>query len=269
MGSTEDATRDGPIVPCFCTAAFGNVWYSFEIRETSVVYFDTAGSSFDTSLFITNSAGTPVPGQATNGFGEAGLCNDDANCNGGDWSSRLESRTVGRFGPDTYFVSVGGCGTGAFTLHAQVMEDVGSFVWTGRLAGMGLTSTELTGTNAVAGTCGGQASGEDQRWFMSCGGQRQFFSLCRSDMGTWTRRIATTNFDPAMYIRSAQSGMQVVCNDDGGSMGGTDCTGTGGDSLPWGPRIDDVETPRGVSAIFVDERTGGTGMQYTMRYIIR
>src|SRR5690606_7236305 len=123
---------------------------------------------------------------------------------------------------------------------------------------------------------GGNASGEDLRWFLTCGGQAQLFSLCASDGGSFERRQGTsTFFDPSLYVLSGQTGMQVVCNDDGGTMGGTDCVGTApepavsGDLAAYGSRLNDVLVPRGIAYVVVDERTGGDGMNYTLRYIVR
>ena len=77
--------------------------------------------------------------------------------------------------------------------------------------------------------------------------------------------------DPSMYIYSGQTGSQIICNDDGTSMGGTNCvgTGTGQDGAQYGSRLNNVSVPRGIFASFVDERTGGSGMNYTLRYTIR
>jgi len=158
----------------------------------------------------------------------------------------------------------------------HIPRTIGSFFYDTAITGSGSQATVLVGTSAQTGTCGGTASGEDVRWFMTCGGQMQFFSLCRSDTvagvtATYVRRSGTTNYDPSMYIRSAQTGGEVVCNDDGGSMGGTNCTGTGtgADTAAYGSRLNNVVVPRGINAAFVDERTGGTGMNYTVVYTVR
>ena len=274
-GTTAGATNDGPSVPCSCTSG-ANVWYRFTLGQRSVVYFDTAGSSFDTALFLTDSSGTPVPAQSAAGFGSLGLCNDDANCSGAEWTSIRQSRTAGVLAAGTYYVAVGGCGSGAFTLRGQMIpDDVGRYFYASRLQGDGTTSTHLVGESVTQGTCGGAGSGEDVRWFLTCGGQAQLFSLCSSDGGTFERREGTTSYDPTLYLRSARTGAQVACNDDGGSMGGTSCAGTAptpsqsSDSFQYGSRLNDVTAPRGINALFVDERGTAGGMSYTLRYIVR
>jgi hypothetical protein len=265
-GSTTNASFDGPTSTCGCTSG-GNVWYSFTLAASAIVYFDTAGSNWDTSLVLTNSTG----GAITN------ACNDDAFCavGAGGYMSIRESHVAAALGAGTYYLAVGGCGSGPFTLHAQqILYSIGSYFYPTPVTGSGNTSTTLVGTSASSSTCGGTASGEDVRWFMTCGEQQQFFSLCQSDArggvsATWTRRIGTTSYDPSMYIRSGQTGAEVVCNDDGGSMGGSNCQGTGGDTAQYGSRLNNVVVPRGINAVFVDERIGGSGMQYTLVYQVQ
>ncbi len=267
-GTTVGATRDGQTVACICTSG-GNVWYSFTLATAGAVYFDTAGSALDTSLFITDSTGTPVPGQAASGRPDAGLCNDDSGCTMGDWTSSFQSRTFGYFTPGTYYLSVGGCGSNTFVLHAQyVASTVGRFFYSTRLAGDTTTSDFLLSTSITTGMCGGAASGEDVRWMATCGGGAEFFSLCQSDGGTYSRTISTTNYDPTMYVRSAQTGTELVCNDDGTTAGGTNCQGTGGDASNYGSRINNVIATRGITSVFVDALSGASGMTYTLRYTV-
>ena len=265
VGSTVGAARDGATVPCGCTTG-GNVWYRFTLASTAVVYLDTAGSSYDTSLWITDAAGTPIGGQSGTGRPDAGVCNDDAGCTGLGGFGLRDSQTWAYLSAGTYYVSVSGCSTGAFALHLQqVPTSSASYFYATRLSGMATTSTVLVGTSAQTSICGGAASGEDARWFVTCGGQQQFFSLCSGDGGTFTRSNGTTSFDPSLYIRSAQSGAEVTCNDDGG----TACVGTGGDTANYGSRLTNVVVPRGLHVLYVDERVGGSGMSYTLAYTVR
>lgn len=270
-GTTQGATRDGPAVPCECTSG-GNVWYSFTLLQPEVVYLDTAGSNLNTSLFLTDARGNLLAGQA--GTPNPGLCNDNAGCTTGGFQWSAESRTAGVLGVGTYFVSVGACNPGnaypgGFTLHLQHMPvRAGSYLHTPQLAGDGTARASLSGVSAASSaTCGGTGSGEDVRWFVSCGAQPQLFSLCQGDGGTFTRRSGSTLYDPVMYLRSAQTGSDVTCNDDGPST--ANCVGTGGDTLPFGSRLASVTVPRGLNALFVDSRTGASGMAYTLRYTVR
>ncbi|MEZ4395097.1 MAG: MXAN_6577-like cysteine-rich protein [Polyangiales bacterium] len=285
-GNTTNATNDGPTVPCGCTSG-GNVWYRFTTPAAGLVYLDTAGSAYDTSLYLTNSSGTALPGQAGTGFASAGLCNDDAGCGtGGGFTSGLQSRTAGVLAAGTYYVAVGGCGAGAFTLRLQyVRSDIGRSFTNARLSGTGNTGTVTlpTGASAAAGTCGGSSSTENVSWFLTCGatGQTQLFSTCRSDPGAFfIRRLtssSTANFDPVMYVRSAQTGAQVGCNDDG-SGAGVDCRGVipiiaganigALDTLQRGSRLSGLATPRGVGLVFSDGLVQSAGMRYNMRFQI-
>ncbi len=268
-GTTVGATADGP-TDCG-GAGIPNVWYRVVLTQSEVLYADTAGSTFDTRLSLVNSLGATV----------ANTCNDDSGCTTGGFTTTTQSRFAVLLTAGTYYINVSGfntTSTGAFTLHVQHLpRTVGSYFYDLAITGSGSQATTLVGTSAnTSATCGGTASGEDARWFVTCGAQPQFFSLCRSDSiggvsATYTRRIGTTNYDPSMYLRSAQTGAEVACNDDGGSMGGTNCTGTGtgADTAAYGSRLNNVVAPRGLNAVLVDERTGGTGMGYTVVYTVR
>lgn len=286
-GTTANALRDGPTTACGCTSA-GNVWYRFTVPTPGVVYADTSGSSYDTSLFITDSAGALVPAQVANGFANPGLCNDDAGCGtGGGFTSGLQSRSAGFFAAGTYFISVSGCGTGAFQLHLQYVPNTVARVFTNnRITGTGNTGNQTLGAagSIAAGTCGGVTGSEQARWFLTCGATatRQLFSVCRSDPGAlFTRRpinTSTTTYDPVMYVRSAQTGAQVNCNDDGstGAAGMPDCRGiipiaagsTVGflDTLHRGSRLSGLSTPRGVGVVFNDTLSTSSQHIFNMRF---
>ena len=79
----------------------------------------------------------------------------------------------------------------------------------------------------------------------------------------------SSHFAPALYVRSAQSGSEIACNDDALTAGATRCVGTGGTSADHGARLPSVATTRGLNAIYVDNNTAAAGMNYTLRYSIR
>ncbi len=256
-GTTVGATADGP-TDC---AATPNVWYSVTLAAREVLYVDTAGSGFDTRLSIVNSAGATV----------AGTCNDDAGCTVGGFTSTLQSRATAVLAAGTYYINVAGFNadsTGTFALHVQhIRTTLGSYFYEPAIAGTATTaSTTLVGTSAFTPSCTAGPSGEDVRWFVTCGSTTaSTFSLCASDGATYTRRIGTTDYDPSMAVYAGASGTQVQCNDDGAA---TNCRGTGGDTLNYGSRIS-AAIPRGINAVVVDERTQARGMVYTMRHIIQ
>jgi len=288
-GNSTNSTLDGPTVPCGCTSGTGrgNVWYRFTIPGEGLVYLDTAGSAYDTSIFLTNASGVAVPAQAASGNNNLGLCNDDSLCGtGGGFTSGLQSRTAGILAGGTYYVAVGGCGFGAFTLRLQfVPRSVGQAFVNARLSGTGNTGVQtLAATGSAAGTCGGSGGAENVAWYLTCGAtERQLFSVCRSDPGAlFTRRPSNSSptlFDPVLYVRSAQTGAQVACDDDASPPGdgaGVDCRGvilivpgaTVGaiDSIHRGTRLPNLNTPRGVGLIFVDALGTSSGMRYNMRF---
>ncbi|MBL8682462.1 MAG: hypothetical protein JNK05_25065 [Myxococcales bacterium] len=281
-GSTENASHDGPSVPCTCTGG-ANVWYTFRTTIAGVVYFDTAGSAFDTSLFLTDSAGVAVPAQSANGFSGAGLCNDDSRCGmGGGFTNENQARLAGYLNPGTYYLAVGGCGTGSFTLHAQfVSESAGRNFVNNRILSTGTQSATTLGTESslYASSCGGTAGAEHVRWYLSCGAssERQLFSLCRSDGNARFARFTTNTaitHDPVLYARSAQTGATLSCVDNTPSTTTVDCRGfidlpppSSDDILDGshvGARLSNLATPRGLATVSVDTRTGGPGMAFSL-----
>ena len=266
-GTTQGATFDGPSSTCGCYNGSPNVWYRFTLVQREVVYLDTSGSTFDTSLLVTDAAGTPVPGVSGQ---PVGLCNDDAWCSpGAGFTSIRESRTWGELDPGTYFIGLGGCGSGRFTLHLQhvPVNGAASFEPT-RLVGDGYAQATTTGVSAAAGTCTSASGPERMHWFATCGGQQQLFSTCRSDGGSYTRAVGGTLYDTVLYARSAATGKTTACNDDGWTNGGTDCSGTGGDAASYGSRIT-FTAPRGLNVVFVDNYSASQGRQYQLRYQAR
>jgi hypothetical protein len=255
-GSTLRATNDGPGAGIGCSSG-ANVWYSFTLSSTEIVYVDTAGSNWDTSLYLVDAAGNAV----------SGLANDDAHCSGGDWRhpSGYESAIGGLLAAGTYRIAVGGCGSGNFTMHVQHLPASLAAYHEGRISGSGTAATHLAGTSRLTSTCGGGASGEDLRWFSACGGEPALVSTCTSDGGTYARSNGTAIFDPSIYTWAGTSGGVSACNDDGGSS--FDCRGTGGDTANYGSRLA-ITASRGINGVVVDERTGGSGMAYTLAYSV-
>lgn len=282
-GTTVGATHDGPTVGCACTSG-GNVWYQFTLTTRSAVYIDTssvrATDTLDTSLFLTNAAGTAIPAQPENGQSAAGLCNDDSGCGGvSGWGSTYQSRTWGVLDAGTYFIAVGGCGTGPFTLRFQHIPDTeGSFFYGTRINGESTDETFLIGTNRHSSHCGGTISGEDVRWFVTCGGAPQFFSTCEGDGGGYLSRNTsseTRRWDPVLYIHSGVTGVESSCSDTGAA--GIDCRGRIGtnltsstfDTVQGGARFSMASATRGINAVLVDERARGSGMAYRLKWRLR
>jgi hypothetical protein len=280
-GTTVNATHDGPSVPCSCTNG-ANVWFRFRVPTAGVVYFDTAGSSFDTSLFLTNEAGTAVPAQAANGFYSVGLCNDDSRCGaGGGFTNENQARLAGYLSPGMYNLAVGGCGAGTFTLRWQYVSEAAGRNFVGnRLLASGTAAPVTLGSNPSlsASTCGGTAGAEYVRWYLSCGAmsERQLFSVCRSDGAAEFVRLNPLEgvaHDPVLYARSAQTGATLSCVDNSSASATVDCRGTIDhpapvadqlDSSHYGARLPNLNTPRGIGTVFVDTKAGGPGMTFSL-----
>lgn len=276
-GSTATATPDGPAAtPCGCVSGGANVWFALDVGvwsgsglQPEVVYLDTSGSDFDTSLAVTDANGNLLPGQL--GTHYAGFCNDDAACTGGGFGSMYESRVSGVLQPGRYYVSLGGCGAGRYALHVQRRALVAaSSTAPAPISGNGSASGETSGSSASQDACGGSASAPERaEWFVTCGGRPQFLSLCASDGGSYRRQLGTLLFDPSLSLQSAATGQAVACNDDGITEGATDCRGVGGDGAQYGSRLSAAVAPRGLNAVVIDNRTVGGGMSYTLRHALR
>lgn len=257
-GSTDGATFDGPTT---CLNGVPNVWYAFTLAQREIVYVDTAGSTYDTKTYLVDAAGAAVPG----------ACDDDAGCATGGFTSGRQSRFAVALAEGSYAIAVSGSrptDRGAFTLRVQHLPtSYGSYFYEAPIAGAMDVQDVLVGVSARAPACTVGASGEDVRWFVSCGGAASsLFSVCQADGGTFVRASGPTTYDPVLYVYSALTGTQAQCNDDGGSA--YDCRGTGGDSANYGSRIS-ASMPRGLNALVVDERLRRNGMNYTLHYEVR
>ena len=251
-GATTNALLDGPTA-CGCTRG-PDVWYRFTLTTRDVVYFDTlaAATDYDSSLYLTDSAGVTLT--------TTGACNDDSGCTG----LFAKSQIAATLNAGTYYVVVSGCGTGAFTLHAQRIADTtSSFIYGTGISGSATSSTVLVGVSEHTPMCTSGPSGEDLYWFTTCGGP-QTASLCTSDGGAWQRMVGITGpFDPVLALYSASTGTDIACNDDGG----TGCAASDS-TLNYGSRLSAVTAPRGLNAFIVDERNQTNGLRYTIQYRI-
>ncbi|MFK7989977.1 MAG: hypothetical protein AB8I08_28415 [Sandaracinaceae bacterium] len=264
-GSNRNADRDGPSAACEANGP--NVWYRFTIGERQPVWIDTAGSDYDTAVFLTDSDGDAL----------FGWCNDDCPCGtAGDFTAGTQSCDYGILNPGTYTISVGGYRTAAvgnFTLHVQRLAPVGRLMES-RLEGLNEygSRVRLQGDSESDGSCAAasMSSGEDQYWFVACGDDRpHLFSVCDADDDAllfdphWDRSYNGRVFDPVMYVRDARSSTELACNDNGGVD--FDCFDTS-NGANTGSRLQDVTAQRGLNTLIMDSRTGGSGMRYRIRY---
>jgi hypothetical protein len=280
-GTTAFATHDGPLTGG-CASA-GDVWYRFMLSEPTVVYFDTAGSAFDTSLYLTDAAGVALPSQGDPARDSPGMFNDDASCTVGGFSNGLQSQTWAALEPGTYHVVVSGCNTGPYVLHYQRLPfSAAATLLASRLRGNGVASTVLGGASRNAPSCGsaGATGGESGHWFISCAASAQHsFSLCSSDGGFYSRTNGSEYYDPVVSIRTSLEDQESRCNDDAfpSPPGSTPdaCAGLayngGAASASWyGSRLSGVTAHRGLNVVLVDDRMshadGAPGMVYGLAY---
>ncbi len=278
-GTTVGASFDGPSVPCGCSSA-RNVWYSFELVAAGVVYLDTFGSgATNTEIHVTSATGNALPFVPFTGPFTPGACNDDAPCP--SWGSA--SQTAVHLAAGTYFVAIGSCNPGAFTLHLQFLPDTiaaDTFANPIPLASGASVEGRLPQGSSASATCGGASSGEAAHWFTSCGTPSHvvLLSLCRSDGGYWERNddLFGPFRDPSLYVRSAATGTITQCNDDATLGAGMDCRGITLYVhpvllLPWhgvggGQRGSRILAPldRGLYAAIVDENESTSGLDYRL-----
>lgn len=263
-GTTTAASRDGGAADCEANGP--NVWYSFEVTERQPVWVDTAGSGYDTAVFLTDASGAPL----------RGWCNDDCGCGtASDFTSSLQSCDWGVLDPGTYYVSVGGfaaTSSGDFTLHVQRLAPAGRLFESPLSGSNEYTGRErIMGTSSTDGTCyTPDGSGpEHQYWFVACGDTRDYsFSTCPADDDAffvdphWDLEHMGRLFDPVLYLRGAGTGAELACNDDNV---GVDCFDTD-DRENLGARLHEVDASRGLNGVILDSRTGGEGLRYRMRY---
>lgn len=282
MGTTQGASFDGPTVPCGCSSA-RNVWYRFDLVASGIVYLDTFGSTTNTEIHLTGSTGAALPAIPFTGPYTPGACNDDAPCTGSGWDAGA-SQTATHLEEGTYYVAVGSCNPGPFTLHLQFLPDtIATDVFTNPIPLASGSSVEgsLREGSASSAACGGVSSGEAAHWFTTCGEptQRVLLSLCRSDGGSWERNddIFGPFRDPVLYVRSAATGSVVDCNDDAPlPSSSTDCRGITYFLnpvllVPWhgigggqrGSRLYST-LDRGLHAVIVDEKESSGGLDYEL-----
>jgi len=228
-------TTDAP-TPCTSTGG-ADVFFSFTLTQTEMVYVDTFGTGFDTMLFFARDGrprGTACQSYSIFGLEGQVWCNDDATLpetSGGPGCATAgnTSQVVGRFGPGTYFIVVSGFASsqGAGTLHVEHLPITasGTLAYTPQARDNSFYgfSQSLVGTSTVSTSCGGGGAGpEHSLWWRSCP------STASSPLRVSTC-VASTNpiFDTVLDLRHA-SGVVGLCNDD---VGTTACPRSGNASI--------------------------------------
>ncbi|MBL8678533.1 MAG: hypothetical protein JNK05_05185 [Myxococcales bacterium] len=193
---------------CRCTNG-NDVFYTFTITQPEVIYADTFGATWDTSLFIQDAAGANVA--ATPGFV---TCNDDAAMAGfctTTVGSGLQSQIVARLNPGMYFLVLSGCGAGTAGIHFQ-HAPAGNGTTT-RIAPDATTRTAASttaGTGTASGTC--CSTGADNSLFWITCPNTAAASLNANTCNTMTG-VSTAAYNVSLSQNTPARGT-VVCNDD-------------------------------------------------------
>jgi len=147
---------------CACSTG-RDVFYRFTLARREIVYADTFGSTFDTTLFLQDAAGVNIvsPGLAPP-FGAT--CNDNAPCAGS-----MQSIVAAVLPAGTYHIVLSGCGSGGATLHFHHLP-MGSGGLTNLATTAGVTQSIMAtpvGVSAVTSTC--CSSGPEHTfWWVTC-----------------------------------------------------------------------------------------------------
>ncbi|MEZ4409655.1 MAG: MXAN_6577-like cysteine-rich protein [Polyangiales bacterium] len=201
INADTSAARNDTTGACGCTSG-NDVFYRFTLTQPEIVYADTLGSTWDTSLFLQNSAGANVTSPGTGQL----TCNDDASlCRVG--TTVRYSLIVARLNPGTYYLVLSGCSAGAAAIHFQHLP-----AGNGAATAINPTSAAQTASGTVSGTgtvttscCSGGA--ENALWWVTCPSAAAT-TFWASTCGT------TTAYDVEIAQYSALRSAAGVCNDD-------------------------------------------------------
>jgi hypothetical protein len=213
---------------CGCTTG-NDVFYSFTLTAPEIVYADTIGSAFDTSLFLQTNMGVNVA--SAGGIANGTTCNDDGGLLG--CATGRQSQVMAQLPAGSYLLVVSGCGAGGNASIRFQRVPVGN----GAVAALAVGSNVISGTTAGTGrvstpisTCcsGGP---EDTYFWYTCStfvGGTLTASTC--GRAIWDTELA--EFSPGR-------GATAVCNDDACGPRQSSVTST----IPRGP---------GIHALYVD-----------------
>ncbi len=200
---------------CACTSG-NDVFFTFTITQPELIYADTFGATWDTSLFIQDAAGANVVA----GAGSV-TCNDDAQSAGfcaAGVGNGLQSQIVARLNPGMYFLVLSGCGAGTAGIHFQ-HAPAGNGTST-RIAPDATTRSAMSttaGTGTATGTC--CSSGADNSLFWITCPNTAAASLHVNTCNTMTG-ATTAAYNVSLSEHTPARGA-VVCNDNINGVCGT------------------------------------------------
>jgi hypothetical protein len=191
---------------CGCTTTGNDVFYRFVLTVPEIVYADTLGATWDTSLFIQDAAGNNVTASA--GFT---TCNDDARDCG--LTTGLQSMVVARLPAGTYFLVLSGCSAGMANIkfqHLPAGNGTSSRIAPDGTVRQAMSTTSGTGTTTST-CCSG--SPENSLWWLTCpsSAANTFNANTCNAMTGATTAAYDVSLTQASALRSG-----AVCNDDVG-----------------------------------------------------
>ncbi len=231
--------RNDTMGTCGCTTG-NDVFYSFTVPSSGpyLVYADTVGSSYDTSLFFQTSTGTNVTAaNVTNGT----TCNDDGGLLG--CSTNRQSQVLARLDPGSYLLVLSGCNPGGAASIRFHMLPVGSGALNQLNAGSRVISGTTMGTSGRVTSACCSTGPEDTWYWYSCPGYAGgAFSASTCGRATWDTELHEVS--PGRTIQAS------ICNDDGCDVRRSQLTTNALTNIPSGP---------GLHALYVDGCNSNSG----------
>ncbi len=235
--NTTNARHETATSACGCSTG-NDVFYRFVLTAPEVVYADTIGAAWDTSLFFQGSTGTTI---TATGLADGLACNDDNGLSG--CSTSLQSQVMVRLDAGTYYLVLSGCSAGAASIRFHHLP-----VGNGPLAALAAGTRSLAGTTSGTGriTSASCCSGgpENTYYWYTCGA---------ATGGTFTASTCfRANWDTELEQRSAGRTAVSTCNDDAGGAVGIFCgvRSSINSAIPAGA---------GLHALYVDGCLSGAG----------
>ncbi len=254
LTANTTAARNDTTGSCGCTSG-NDVFFQFTLTQPEVVYADTLGATWDTSLFIQNAAGTNVT--ATTGFV---TCNDDASaaglCSG---IAGLQTQIVARLAAGTYYLVLSGCSAGTAQIHFQHLPaGNGPSARVTPDATLRAATGTTSGTGTVSSTC--CSGGPDNAyWWVTCPSTAAATFNASSCNTTTGVNLAAYDLEVAQYSALRAGAGAQVCNDDTGSTCGAGSTLTS--TIPA-----TAANQVGLNTMIVDSCIGSGA--YTVNYIL-
>ncbi len=200
-----DTTSYRPDTTGTCSCATGkDVFYQFTLTEPSIVYADTVGSTFDTSLFFQDAMGNNLTASnLTNGA----VCNDDNGLAGCDTGAR--SQVMARLEPGPYLLVLSGCGAGGNAVVRFQRIAVGNGPARYLEPGNTVISGTTSGTGRIASACCSTGPEDTYYWYTCPSTFARGFTASTCDRAMWNTSL--TQVSPGRATPSA-------CNDDVGGL---------------------------------------------------